>query len=346
MRKAVAGKGKLLMAISYDICETRDNSSYKSAGSYGQGGRRLATQTMTRSFRVIASDDADPNFNPSDLDPHEVGCLPSLPRVQQSVYYNPVSGLLNPYAICLNKTVTRRRDNASVFDVVCSFQTRALETENCLVSPPTNPTDLTPEKTASVESTERVLYTDYQGKQCFKFEGVDHEFPEPVATDIPTLVLTISQYETSVSYAQILQRSFVTNNATYAGFAAGMWLCRVRNVSEVEIQTTAGQQTWARVTYDVSLSQDGYYNDAGTTFFHTGWTAQVPLVSPVFLDAPAVGPPLVRPFVDENSTEPTVGYIKGTSEGADAGKEDVGRARPAYEGFQKYPTVDFSFLQA
>lgn len=328
------------MALTLTACESR-NSSYKSQGSYGQGGRRLATQTMTRTFRVTASGINDP----SEVSDHEVGCWTGLPRVQQSVYVDQ-SGLINPYAICMSKTVTRNKENGYIFDVVCGYQTRSLETENCLVAAPTNPTDLTPEKTVSVESTDRVLYTDYQGTQCFKFEGVDHQFPEPVITEIPTLVLTISQYEASVSYAQILQRSFVTNNAAYNGFSAGMWLCRVRNVSEVDIETTAGQQTWARVTYDVSLSQDGYYSDAGSTFINTGWLAQVPLVSPVYLDAPQVGPPLVRPFVDENSGEPTVGYIQGADAGADAGKVDANAQRPDYETFQRFPAVSFSFLQA
>lgn len=327
------------MAIQYDICEKRSGGSYRSQGSYGEGGRRLATQTMTREFRVIASDPVNPNLAPEDVSEHVVGCAPGLPRVMSSVYVDD-SGLINPYAIAMSKSVQRNSGNGLLFDVSVSYQTRSLEVEGCLVSPPTTPTDLTPEVTASVSSTQRTLYTDYNGDQCNRFAGVNFPFPEPVTTDIPTLVLTISQYETSVSYSQILERSYVTNDAAYSGFPAGMWRCVVRNVSNVDIETTGGTQTWARVTYEVALSQDGYYNQS-VQFVNTGWKAQVPLVSPVYLDDTKG----VIQFESEDSSEPETGFILPRANGANAGKKDTDQTRPQYETFERYQPTSFSFLQ-
>jgi hypothetical protein len=328
------------MAIEYDICEKRSGGSYRSQGSYGEGGRRLATQTMTRVFRVIAYDNANPNLGPEDVSEHVVGCIPGLPRIMSSVYVDD-SGLINPYAIAMSKSVQRNASNGLLFDVTVSYQTRSLEVEGCLVSPPNSPADLSPEVTASVASTQRVLYTDYSGDQCNRFAGVNFPFPEPVVTDIPTLVLTISQYENAVSYSEILERSFVTNDAPYSGFAAGLWRCVVRNVSDVDIETTIGTQTWARVTYEVALSQDGYY-DQNIQFVNTGWKAQVPLVSPVYKDETKG----VIQFESADSSEPETGFILPRSEGADAGKKDPNQIRPQFETFDKYRPTSFSFLQA
>lgn len=333
--------------------------SYTSSGSYGKGESRQSTQSIKQKYRVLAippdgkeaMGQHDGTNDPDLMNEHYVGCAfraPSegatpvaiLPTVMGSVYYDPNTGLVNPYAICMSKTITRNSQNPYLYDADISFKTRALETENCTVtaSSISTATDIGPEVTVAVNGKPRVLYQDLAtGDQCFKYEGISERFAAPVTTDVAELELTISQYEASVSYAAILARSYVTNSTIYSGFGAGMWRCKVANVSNVAVQTASGVQTWARVTYNVSLSQDGYYDPSGI-FQYTGWKHQVPLIASQYLkDADAEKG---VPFTFEKSGLPKMGMINAD------GTEATNQEKPDYLTFSKYRSIPFTFLQA
>ena len=331
------------MAISdwtFDIRQ-KTEGNYSSSGSYGQGGSRQSTQTINVKYFVTAIPPVpatgDTNTGPEYMNEHYIGCLTSLPTVMGSVYYDANTGLMNPYAICMSKSVKRNTQNPYLFEVDASFKTKALETENCTIvaQDVAIPTDISPEVTVSVGNTQKVLYHDlFTGDQSFMYEGIKERFSSPVTTDIPNLTLTISQYESYVSYAQILARSYVTNNATYAGFGTGMWLCKVENVSNVELKVGGATQTWARVTYNVSLSQDGYYDPNGT-YQLTGWKQQVPLIASKFL--PDAAEEKTDPFMAGGM--PQLGMIN--EDGTKAANQD----KPDYLTFNRYRSASFSFLQ-
>lgn len=328
-------------------------NSYSSSGSYGKGESRQSTQSIKQKYRVLAIPPGgkeamgqhDGTNDPDMMNEHYVGCAyqsgqPILPTVMGSVYYDPNTGLVNPYAICMSKTITRNSQNPYLYEADVSFKTRALETENCTVQASAigTATDIGPEVTVAVNGKPRVLYQDLAtGDQCFKYEGISERFAAPVTTDVAELELTISQYEASVSYAEILARSYVTNSTNYAGFTPGMWRCKVANVSNVAVQTSSGVQTWARVTYNVSLSQDGYYDPSGT-FHYTGWKHQVPLIASQYLkDADAEKG---VPFTFEKTGLPKMGMIN--ADGTEATNQD----KPDYLTFNKYRSIPFTFLQA
>lgn len=322
--------------------------NYQSQGSYGQGGARQSTQSIKQTYLVKAIPPGGEakmghhdNVNDPDLmNEHYVGCIPELPEVMGSVYYDTNTDLVNPFAICMSKSVTRDSQNPYLYRVECSFKTKSLETENCTVlrTDIDNATDISPEVTVQVGGNSRVLYQDLAtGGQCFMYEGIKERFSAPVTTEVPNLTLNISQYETAVSYAQILQRSFVTNSTTYAGFAAGMWLCKITNVSNVVIETNVGPQTWARVTYDVTLSQDGYF-DANGVYQVTGHKHQVPLIAGKYVDNGDEEDS--KEFVYEKTGLPKMGMIN--ADGSKATNQDV----PDYLSFTKYRSLNFlSFLQ-
>ena len=331
------------MALSdwtFDIRQ-KTEGMYSSAGSYGQGGSRQSTQSIQTKYFVTAippdPSTGDTNTEPEYMNEHYIGCLTALPTVMGSVYYDSNTGLLNPYAICMNKTVRRNIQNPYLFEVEASFKTKALETENCtvLASDITNNTDISPEVTVQVGNHQKVLYQDlFTGDQSFMYQGIKERFESPVTTDIPNLTLNISQYEFSVSYAQILARSYVTNSSTYSGYGPGMWLCKVDNVSNVVVQTSSGPQTWARVTYSVSLSQDGYYDPSGS-YQVSGWKQQVPLIASKFL-----------PDAAQDDTEqfmaggiPQLGMINQD------GTKATNQEKPDYLTFNRYRSAAFSFLQ-
>jgi hypothetical protein len=324
-----------------------NGGNYTSQGSYGQGGSRQSVQSIKQSYLVTAIPpdgetsigSHDDTNDPDLMNEHYVGCISGLPTVMGSVYYDENTGVINPYAICMSKSVTRDTQNPYLYRVECTFKTKSLETENCTVlsSSVNSATDISPEVTVQVGGTNRVLYQDLAtGDQCFMYDGIKERFSSPVTTDVPNLTLNISQYETAVSYAQILQRSYVTNNAIYAGFGAGMWLCKVSNVSNVAVQTNVGVQTWARVTYDVTLSQDGYFDTSGS-FQLTGHKHQVPLIAGKYVDNGDEEDS--KEFVYEKTGLPKMGMINAN--GTKATNQDV----PDYLTFTKYRSTSFSFLQ-
>lgn len=323
------------MAFNFSVCKVGDDS-YRVSGSTGQGSSRSTTQNFTQAY-IVQTLDADGSRysgNPSDINTAIVGRADGLPLVQRSIYYDSDSGVVHPYAICISKDVKRRKDAPTIFDVTCTFQAKT-ETESEHNEVPNDPTDLRPEVTVSVDAKDRVLYQDLKTKeQSYLFVGIDVPYPSPVTTQVPLLTLTISQYETYVSYAQILDRSYKVNSSAWQGLDAGFWRMVVKNVSEVDIQTVAGLQTWAKVTYEVKQSQDGFYDENGT-WTPTGWKAQIPLIAPKFLDAPAVGPPLIRKFLDSETSEPYMGLINSD------GTEHTG-TKPKFLTHTRYNEIDFN----
>ena len=325
------------MAFNFSVCKVGDDS-YRVSGSTGQGNSRSTTTNFTQAY-IVKTLDADGtrySGNPSDINAAIVGKADGLPLVQKSVYYDADSGVVHPYAVCISKDVKRRRDAPTVFDVTCTFQAKTeTESDSEHETVPNDPTDLSPEVTVSVDGKERVLYQDLEtGNQSWLFEGIDQQYPAPVTTQLPLLTLTISQYETYVSYAQILDRSYKVNSTAWQGFNAGFWRIVVKNVSEVNIETVSGPQTWAKVTYEAKLSTDGYYETDGTTWTQTGWKAQIPLIASKYLaGVPFIAGTILK-FVGANS-EPKMGFIN------DDGTEYTG-TRPKFLTHTRYKEIDFN----
>lgn len=325
------------MTFNFSVCKVGDDS-YRVSGSTGQGNSRNTTQNFTQTYLVKATN-ADGSLysgNPSEINTAIVGQADGLPTVQKSIYYDADSGTIHPYAVCTGKDIKRRRDAPMLFDVSCTFQSKT-ETESMDNETVTEPTDIRPEVTVSVGGKDRVLYQDLDtGDQSYLFPGIKLQYPAPVVTQVPLLTLTISQYESYVSYAQILDRSFKVNSTAWQGFAAGLWRLVVKNVSEVEIQTQLGTATWAKVTYEATLSNDGFYDENGTWQL-TGWKAQIPCIAPKFVNA-AGG---IQKFVDPNTSEPFMGFISKTSGLLHGG------SKPQYITHTRYETLDFnSIIQA
>ncbi len=319
------------MAFNFSVCKVGDDS-YRVSGSTGQGSSRSTTQNFTQAYivKTLDADGSRYSGNPSDINTAIVGRAEGLPLVQRSIYYDSDSGVVHPYAICISKDVKRRKDAPTVFDVTCTFQAKT-ETESEHNEVPNDPTDLRPEVTVSVDAKDRVLYQDLKTKeQSYLFSGIKLQYPAPVTTQVPLLTLTISQYETYVSYAQILDRSYKVNSSAWQGFDAGFWRMVVKNVSEVEIETVAGPQTWAKVTYEAKLSQDGFYDENGT-WTPTGWKAQIPLIAPKFKAAAGD----IQKFIDPDTSEPFMGFISDTG-------LLYGGTRPKFKTHTRYNEIDFN----
>ena len=297
---------------------------------------------------MIVTDSVN-SITPADVSDAEIACLAALPQVGWSVYYSSSTGLVLYNAVCSSKRVSRNTSNGLVFDVNVEFKTGPLDAEVCAGSPVASLDDITPEVSSSVSGSDRVLYTDATGTQCWQIPHVGVPFESPVVTQDPRLQLTISQYEASISDDQQQGRSFVVNSDTYRGLPAGRWRCRIASATEQQVQLSGGPVNAVRVTYVVERNDSFHIDSSGATII-TGWKATQPLVSPkvISVDSPAGPvPPRLVTVSDLTSGESQVAYVD-PSNGYERQPSAVGASddKPDYLVFSQYPAIAFnSFLQ-
>jgi hypothetical protein len=326
------------MAFTYTLCEARE-STFSIKGSSG-GGINRVSHTVSQTFKVLTS-----ALTPADVTDVQVGCLSGLPVVNRSTWYSSITGASMPFAVCRSKDVKRNAGNAFLFDVTCTFETGDIEAEQCAVAePPVDLTDITPIETAKIGSYDRVIYQDKSepAKQCFKYDGTETPFAVDIVEKIPTLSIVIEQFEASITYEQMMERSFKVNDATYRTKDAGLWMIGEVQAVEQEVQLQSGLTVCAKVTYPIMLSERYFYppgvnssNVANKTIY--GHETVVPLVDTMYLDGADVK-------VNEENGSVVPGYINtdGTKR-TPAGVEDE---RPDYLRFKTLESIDFSsFLQ-
>ena len=332
------------MAIRIEVCKVASDS-YRSSGSQGSDGRRQTTQSFTQTFLVKAVKNKQGELldgNPEQISPASIACNSLLPIVNKTAFYDPASGVIHPYALCTSKDIKRRSENPFLFDVTCNYTTSPGDTEDCsiLAKYVQAPQDLSPQVTAAVSGKDNVIYSDYSAssKQCFKFKEIDEQYPTPVVTQRPFLTLNVQQYEYSLSYQDMMDRSFVVNDGQWQGQSARKWRCNVVNVSEIDVQTQMGPQTWAKVSYQIILGNNGYYSNP-TTWQDIGWDQAVPGIATKYVDAAGD----VQYFVHNGTSIRKVGLIDVTSGTALADQTGL----PQYITHPRYESVDFdTFIQA
>jgi hypothetical protein len=328
-----------------DICETLE-TSFSIKGSKSSAGKSLVNHTAKKTYlAVMRKSFSFEQMQFGDITEGHVACDPRLPVVNRSTWYSSLTGLSMPFAVCTSKDVTRDSKNGNAFTVTCNFETGPIETEQCTAAPPANAGEIQPEVSIEVGSYERVLYADKDGEQCWKLP-TGSPFQSPVTETIPTLRLTITQFETFVTFEEILERSFKTNSATYRSKDAGLWLIGAVKATEQDVTFADGSvNTLAKVTYPIMLSERFFYppgvdaTDANKTVY--GHDHVQPLVDTYKLDA-AGGDP--EPITGDNGNV-TTGYINtdGTLREPAAANEE----RPDYLRFRTQDEIDFStFLQA
>lgn len=328
-----------------DINETLE-TSFSIKGSKSSGGKDLVNHSATKTFRVeIKKSYSFETIRFGDVTEAHIACDPRLPIVNRTTWYSKLTGLSMPFAVCRTKDISRDSTNGNVFSVTCTFETGAVESEQCQAVPPSDPTDIDPQVSIEVGSYDRVMYNDKVGDQCWKLPS-ESPFQTPVTETIPLLRLTITQFEEYVSIEDLLERSFKTNEAAYRTKDAGLWLIGAVKVSEQDVTLADGSVvTWAKVTYPISLSERFYYRpgvaatDANKTIY--GHDHVQPLVDTYKLDQ-INGDPV--PMTAGNGNVRT-GYI--TTAGTERVPANADEERPDYLRFRTQERIDFdTFLQA
>lgn len=339
------------MHFTFDICKTGDDG-YQVSGTTGKGSSRNSTQTFTQTYLVKVLDDDGMLYigDYAHISAAQVGLAPGLPIVQRTVYRDDDAGVFHPYALCMSKDVKRRRDQPALFDVTCTFKTTSMEVEFAGTDQVEDPTDIRPEVIVSTGSISKVLYNDQSASQCFMWPHTREWYTSPVTADFPTLTLTVTQYEKYISYQDIIDRSYKTNSEGFQGFGEDAWRIVCKNVSEVVIPTSSGDQEWAKVTYEITKGANGYYDFdvkevgggwVGVGWKDIGWMHEVPCIASKYIDENGK----VQRFADEDTSERYLGKIYPRSNeklSDELQTENVLFYREHYV----YESIDFSdFLQ-
>ncbi len=362
------------MAKQYSVCQMRDTGYSSSANN--SGGKKSVQITINVSYRVIVTDPADPDFTGADVTDLEVAFAPGLPLVNYNTYYDFHNNVGMPLAVCKSKSVKRDSSASNMFVVSCSFQTEPASSKNgktqekasdATQPPPATPTDVDPVVSYSMGVIERVLdsapayATDDsalgeldtnllpcdQTADCAGDWG--EEFRMPVTKKVPTVTMTITQFESTWSWEKILERGYKVNNAAWgADSVVKAWMITNINAVEqsVKIDDGAGGVTdaeWYRVTY--TITRDAYtvsnYNTATNLMedLFVGHAAALPLMSKKYIEYNPGGTDVVKKFLTED-LDPFIGKVDVYAVPL---PDDA--AGPNYVRFDTVDELNFSFLQ-
>tara|TARA_Y100000361_G_scaffold150420_1_gene166066 strand:+ start:897 stop:1886 length:990 start_codon:yes stop_codon:yes gene_type:complete len=280
-----------------------------------------------------------------DISESEVAVLSDLPTVNATTFVDPVTSLVRPFMLCKSKNLTRNPKAPHVITVSCQFEELIDGRENPGQACPNTPTDITPQETSKIIRTERVIYKDLENKDCYLVPNVYEPYQAPVVQPIAMLQINLTQYEPYISYADMVNRSFVCNEGAYRGVRQDAWMIGEVTAKEVEVLTCGGKQLWAQVTYPLNLSLyevDNYTggdtdgNPREPEFI--GHQTAMPLISNYFANG-GEGGPKTR-FADSGTGFGSVGFV------GEDGNALPEQTRPNYKKFTSVPRVNFyGFLQ-
>ena len=261
----------------------------------------------------------------SSVSPYDVLTATGIPVVNRSVYYD--GSKIIPFVVCRSKTAQQNPKRLSRWTVNTQWGTDSnknqRESDNAPIDPPAALTDITPRVQPTLGETEKVLYKDKDNKQCYRTPAKSI-WTEPVVERIPTLELKITQYESSITYEQMLERKFKVNKSTYRGQPRYDWLITQVEAVETQVQLSGGATTCAQVTYTLEHSPHLY-----------GWKEDRVLIDSHYLDAG-----------DRKPFSEIVDYSTGLIDNVGEQLSDQD-GEPEYIQYETFADIEFSdFLQA
>jgi len=299
------------------VIEQTLETSFSIKGEKSEGGKDLVNHTASKGYRAYIRK-SGPNDNTSfaDISEATIACDYRLPIVNRTTWTSRDSNYSLPFAVCRSKDITRSPTAGNVFDIICTFETGPVETEQCVRQAPQKPEDIEPEVSVEIGSYDRVIYQDKDGQACWRLPGTNTPFQNPVVETIPTLTLIITQFENQLDTDTILERSFKVNSDTYRGKDPGMWMIGAVKVTDQDVTLSDNSVvTWSKVTYPLMLSERYYYEpcvdaqDPETEKVYYGHKTAQPLVDSFKVENPGGD---IVPMTDPNSGNVTTGYIYGT----------------------------------
>jgi hypothetical protein len=310
------------MTISYAVAEKRSGRALR----FASRGDRV-TSTWTNEYQVTVS--ATGSDSVSDASPYDVISATGLPVVNSSVYY--FNSEVIPFLVCRNKHAKQSPKNQALWTVSCEYQSfdgSQTESGNQPKSPPATLDLLGTSEQAELGEFEKVLYEDKSTTAVPIRLPSGAYFAEPVTERIPTLTIKLTQYESNITYEQMLARKFKVNDGTYRTQAAGTWLIENVEASTVSVQLSGGATTAALVTYTIRHSP-----------LDEGWEKSLALIDYKHNTGTAMSP-AYEWNLEGDQLAATLTFV-------DSDGIKTGSSTPDYADFKVYDEIDFdSFLLA
>jgi hypothetical protein len=316
------------MALEFRARRATDQGALNVRGT--KEDKLSGSHQLSYDVEVVSTEtDFDPTtVTEADVFLQSTGTWPNgkLPIVNRSIY--KFGNYYVPYFVCRSKTIKRNPKKRNWFTVQCDFSFDGEKGEE----PKEEETALTsvaPKVEPSIEETEFVLYKDYtpapDGPRAVLTPNGNF-WSEPLVVKLPVLVLKITQYEASITYDQMLERSLKCNQEEYRTQPRYQWITGPVVATEVEVVTSTTTLVAAQVQYTLRRSP-----------FSWGWKDSRVLVDTHY--RPTVGEDPI-PFVDNKLLARKTGFIKAD------GTFKPGNV-PDYTDYEGQPTIDFEdFLQA
>jgi len=261
----------------------------------------------------------------ADIDAYSVATATGIPVINETTY--EYGGIFMPYVVCRKVSASPQDGSFLLWKVTATYETLENSGQPFRVTSISSLNALTPRVTVELSETEDVLYEDYSSTPvACALTPAKNFWSEPVVTRTPTLVLKISQYESSITYEQMLARKLKTNNATYRSQAAGKWLITQVEGSEVKVKIGGTLTAVALVTYTVALSA-----------YEHGWKESRALLDTQYID----GNGKIKLFQNDTPGATAIGYINN-----DGTKRAEQTGIPDSIEYQTFEQQSFSFLQA
>lgn len=309
--------------------------------SYGRNQRMTFSSSGSNNAGLAISWHQDFYVDVVGIDPltvssYDILSAPGIPLVNYTIWATETH--IMPYVVCREKTAEQDPRRLSRWTVKCKYATPSSnsrgagqgatgsqESENVPIPIPETIDSFDPVVTVALGETQRVLYFEKGDFPLWSTSTTPtgNFWSEPVLEKLPTFEMKITQYETSISYDDMVARKFKINRDTYRGQPNYMWLITQVEASDVSLTTTTGTQQAAMVTYTLSLSPDTDY----------GWREVRGLFDTQYLDAGGS----VKMFQNEQPGTSTVGYvdINGNKRAQQSGEPD-------YVVYEVYDMLDFN----
>lgn len=271
--------------------------------------------------------------NVADIDAYNVLTADGIPVVNRTVY--EVDGKFIPYVLCRNKTCKPHKDLQTRWIVSAQFESSVRnnngENDNLPIAKPASLADISPRVIPILGEAQKVLYEDKQSPpvECARTPS-GNWWNEPVLERIPTLALQITQYESYISYDELLRRKLKVNKSVYRNQPRFDWLIQDIKPTEVVVPLSSGNVKAVQVTYTVEHSPHDY-----------GWKVDRALIDSQYLENVA-DKESAKLFQNKTPGSRSVGFI--TEAG---GKRADQTGTPSYIQYESYDDIEFGdFLQA
>ena len=215
------------MTIQYEVCRKKTgNANYNLAVKNGQ---EVVTKNIQVTYRVHASDPADPNFGPAHVDEEMVRTSQAqstgtatfnnrVPIVGDTVFES-ADTLIYPWYRCTQLGVTRNQQSGTEFTVVATFSDMTGTHEPGMLAPATCEA-IDPIITYSTDQREATAWTEDASvgtvpepkRLCLPTGTL---YSNPPVKIIPEQIITFSQYESTFGVDEYLERIYKLNSDTW-----------------------------------------------------------------------------------------------------------------------------------